>query len=93
MFGKINLENFTGMTSMPQRAASAWVGSQIDELTGAKFKPLLYLGDQVVNGTNYYFIAEETLSTNPVVRRVVRLTIHELGGEFTLLGGSIMEII
>lgn len=93
MFGKINLENFTGMTSMPQRAASAWVGSRIDELTGAKFKPLLYLGDQVVNGTNYYFIAEETLPTNPVVRRVVRLTIHELGGEFTLLGGSVMEII
>ena len=63
MFGKINLENFDGMTKMPQKAATAWAGAFGEPLAGASFKPLLYLGDQLVNGTNYYFIAEETLAT------------------------------
>ena len=34
MFGQMQLEQFTGLTSMPQKAASAW--------DGANFKPIKY---------------------------------------------------
>ena len=56
MFGKIELEEFAGLTSMPQKAASAWSGA-IDGLVGASYKPLLYLGKQVVKGVDHFFVA------------------------------------
>ncbi|MBQ4404267.1 MAG: hypothetical protein II857_07635 [Selenomonadaceae bacterium] len=83
MFGQIQLENFVGLTSMPQKAASAWSGA-IEGLVGASYKPLLYYAKQLVNGTNYYFIAEQTLITNPPVRRLVKLVIHEKDGEYKI---------
>ena len=92
MFGKINLENFDGMTKMPQKAATAWAGAFGEPLVGASFKPLLYLGDLLVNGTNYYFIAEETLATRCPIRRVIKLVIYKDGDEYKLLDDSIAEI-
>lgn len=84
MFGKIELAEFRAMTSMPQKAASAWAGFEASGLIGAGYKPLLYLGSQVVKGTNYFFIAEESLATKPPVRKVVLLAINELNGKFEL---------
>lgn len=89
MFGKINLENFDAC-KLPQKAASAW--SAVENLIGATYKPLLYLGEQVVNGTNYYFIAEQTLMTNPLIRRVIKFAIYEYNGEYEMLDKSIMQI-
>ena len=89
MFGKINLENFDAC-KLPQKAASAW--SAVENLIGATYKPLLYLGEQVVNGTNYYFIAEQTLMTNPLIRRVIKFAIYEHNGEYEMLDKSIMQI-
>lgn len=93
MFGAIKLETFAGLTTMTQKAASAWSGANFDALVGAMYKPLLYLGEQRVHGTNYYFIAEQTLVTHPLIRRIIRLTIHELDGKFTFLGDSVVEVI
>lgn len=85
MFGKLNLEEFTGLTSMPQKAASAWSGA-CEGLVGASYKPLLFYATQVVKGVNYYFIAEQTLLTNPIIRRVViKLVINEFGGKYELV--------
>lgn len=92
MFGQLELEHFDGATKLPQRAATAWSAIFDDDRTGATFKPLLYLGQQVVYGVNYYFIAEETLIVRGDVRRVVKLVIHELGDTYTLLEGSIEQI-
>ena len=80
MFGKLNLEEFTGLTSMPQKAASAWSGFESAGLVGASYKPLLFYATQLVKGTNYYFIAEQTLTTHPIIRRVVKLVINEFEG-------------
>lgn len=55
--GGITLENFKGAGSMPQKAASAWVAVD-SEITGAGYKPLLYVGSQTVKGVNHWFIAE-----------------------------------
>lgn len=84
MFGKLNLEEFTGLTSMPQKAASAWSGA-CEGSVGASYKPLLFYATQVVKGVNYYFIAEQTLLTNPIIRRVVKLVINEFGGKYELV--------
>ena len=84
MFGKIELAEFKGLTSMPQKAASAWTGFEELGLVGASYKPLLYLGSQVVKGTNHFFIAEQTLVTNPPVRKVVLMAINEYNGEYEL---------
>ena len=89
MFGKIQLENFDAC-KLPQKAASAW--SAVEGLIGATYKPLLYLGEQIVNGTNYYFIAEQTLMTNPLIRRVIKFAIYEHNGEYEMLDESIMQI-
>lgn len=89
MFGKIQLENFDAC-KLPQKAASAWAA--VEDLIGATYKPLIYLGEQIVNGTNYYFIAEQTLMTHPLIRRVIKFAIYEHDGEYQMLDESIMQI-
>ena len=91
MLGAIKLEKFEGLTSMPQEAATAW--SAVEGLCGAKFKPLLYLGTQVVRGINHWFIAEETLSTNPEEQKIVMLAINGFNGVYALVPGSIEIIV
>lgn len=92
MFGKIQLEHFDGITTMPQDVASAWHAA-FEGLVGVSYKPLLYLGKQLVNGINYYFIAEQTFMTNPTFRRVVKLAINAGDNDVTLIDESITEII
>lgn len=90
MFGSIALENFEGITKMPQAAASAWAA--LDGLVGCHYKPLLYLGTQIVKGTNHWFIAEKTPITLNPTRRVVMLAINEFGGEFKLSGQPVVVL-
>lgn len=92
MFGKIQLEQFTGLTSMPQKAASAWYGAGMDKLSGKGYKPLIYLGSQLVHGTIHYFIAEQTDAHPPFERRVIKLPILELDGEYKFLSEQISVI-
>ena len=90
MFGAIEFEEFKGLTKMPQKAASAW--ATLEGLVGASYKPLLYLGSQQVNGTLHWFIAEQALMTYPPIRRVIKLAIRELDGDYKLIEGSIETI-
>lgn len=92
MFGKIELENFTGLTSMPQRAASAW-DAVMNDLDGVSYKPLLFCGTQIVKGTNYYFIAELNVSYAQIERRIVLLAINEFQGKYELINSSIEVIL
>lgn len=90
--GKIQLANFTGLTAMPQKAASAWTDA-MEGLVGASYKPLLYGGEQVVRGTNYWFIAEKTTSTLVPTRKIVKFAINEFRGEYRLLGNTIEVVL
>lgn len=81
MLGSIKLEEFKGATKMPQKAASAW--AYIDGMVGVNLKPLLYLGEQVVKGTNYWFIAERTTVTLEPKRNVVLIGVNEFNGEYS----------
>lgn len=93
MLGAIEFENFEGLTltSMPQEAASAW--SAAEGLVGASFKPLLYVGKQVVRGVNHIFIAEETLITATPKKRIVTMAINAFNGVYAVVPNSIDVII
>lgn len=71
------------MTKMPQKAASAWSGA-LSELLGAKYRPIAYVGNQVVKGINHVFIAEQTFTTANPVRHIVTVTINEFGGKYSM---------
>lgn len=91
MLGKIELQEFEGLRTMPQRAASAWTAGTLG-IVGAGYKPLLYLGQQITKGVNYWFIAEQKMITAKPERRVVKLAVNEFGGRYQLVGGSV-EVI
>ena len=93
MLGAIQFENFEGLTKMPQKAASAWSAIGGGGLAGASYKPLVYVGQQVARGTNHWFIAEQTLTTNPPVKHIVTIAINEFNGVFAVVPDSIDVII
>ena len=92
MLGAIQFENFEGLTKMPQKAASAWSAVN-NGLVGASYKPLIFIGTQVAKGTNYWFIAEQTLTTNPPVKHIVTIAINEFNGVFAVVPNSIDVIV
>ena len=77
MFGKIEFEEFKGLTEMPQKAASAW--GAVDGIVGASYKPLLFIGEQVARGTT--------------TKHIVTIAINEFGGIYTIVPSSIEVII
>lgn len=89
--GGITFEEFQGATDMPQKAASAWVALDGD-MVGAGYKPLLYVGKQVVKGVNHWFIAEQTLMTATPERHIVKVAVNEFEGKFELVRDSIETI-
>lgn len=91
VLGGINFEKFEGLTSMPQKAASAWAAVD-GQITGAGYKPLVYVGTQVVKGINHWFIAEQTLILAKPERRIVKIAINEFNGDYSLVPTSIKAI-
>ena len=76
LLGGITLEEFKGLDKMPQKAASAWVA--IDGgLTGAGYKPLIYVGSQVAKGITHWFIAEQTIIYKEPERHIVKIAVNE----------------
>ena len=78
--------------NLPQKAQTAFTGATLG-LVGASYEPVLYVGKQLVNGTNYCFIALQTLVTAQPKKRLVKLIIHEsLQAEYTLQSVSIIGL-
>lgn len=92
MFGNIELNRFEGSAKMPQKLASAWP-EIFDELVGATYTPLLYLGKQPVHGTLHWFIAEYSQSYRFEIRHVIKMAILEKDGTFTFDKDSVTKII
>ena len=80
MFGIFQLEQFKAC-ELNQEAASAW--SAVENLVGCGYVPLLYVGKQVARGTDYVFVAEQTILSNPPVRRVISFTINCIDGNYS----------
>ena len=84
--GAWNIDDMKGC-NLPQKAQLAFTA-----VTGgmvADYQPVLYVGSQLVNGTNYCIFALQTLVTAKPERRLVKMIIHEaLDGEASLLSVS-----
>lgn len=93
MYGQIQLEQFAGLKDMPQKAASAWYGAELDKLMGANYKPLVYLGSQTVNGTLHWFIAEQFIPYKFEIRHVIKLAILEKDGQYTFDDDTVSKIV
>ncbi len=91
--GGITLEkSFNNLGKMPQGAASAWAAFDGEGIVGAGYKPLLYVGMQVVKGINYWFICEQTTITAEPERHIVKMAINEFNGSYYVVPHSI-EVI
>ncbi len=83
-FGSIEVVEQQGLTKMPQKAASAWATFD-GSMVGADYKPIAYVGSQLVKGTNYVFLAEQTLITANTERHIVAVTVNEFNGNYSVV--------
>lgn len=82
--GAIKFEDFKGLTSMPQKAATAWAAAT-EGLLGVGYVPLVFVGTQPVRGVNYWFIALKTLVTAEPKKEIVKMAINEFQGEYAIV--------
>ena len=75
---------------MPQKYASAWTAAE--GIVGASYNALLTVAKQQAKGTNYWFIAEQTLITATPEKHIVTIAINEFDGNYTIVNGSIVRI-
>lgn len=73
--GGWNIDDLKG-TNLPQKAASAFTEFTYG-LIGAEYTPLLFVGSQLVNGTNYCYIALQTIICAKPIKRLVKLILNE----------------
>lgn len=73
-FGKWDVK--ISFDAMPQPVATAMEGLG-DEVLGAKYEMIAYLGSQVVNGTNYAVLAKQILATGQDNQNVVVLKFNQ----------------
>lgn len=91
--GAIEINIITDMTKLPQKIASAAAAIKNDtELTGASYNPIAFVGTQPVRGINYWFFAEQTRMTNPLVKNIVKLAVNEFQGKFEVAKKTIKVI-
>ena len=63
---------------MPQKVATAF--GKLNDIVGATYAPIAYLGEQVVNGTNHAVLAEQTLVLQEPVKNIVIVIFNEAPG-------------
>lgn len=61
-------------------------------IVGASYRPIAYLGDKLVNGTNHAILAEQTLITGKDVKSVVLIVLNEKANEDGPSVFSLVEI-
>ena len=72
--GGWNIDEMKGV-NLPQKAQSAFT-AVTGGLVGAEYQPVLYVGSQVVNGTNYCILAKQTIITATPEVRLVKMIIN-----------------
>ena len=61
--------------NLPQKAQSAFT-AVTGGLVGAEYMPVLYVGSQLVNGTNYCILAVQTIITGTPEKRLVKMIVN-----------------
>ena len=93
MLGKINFNFITDLSKLPQKVATAMSEIENPALVGASYKVLMYVGDQLVRGKNYWFIAEQTLTTRDFDKHLVLIAVNEFENKFEIVPSSIIHIL
>ena len=77
---------------LPQKIASA-VSKLSEQLIGAEYTPIAYLGSQVVNGTNHAVLAEQLITTGKDTKNIVVIIFNEKPNEMEATLVSIERVI
>ena len=78
--------------NLPQKAQSAFT-DVMGDLVGADYTPVLYVGSQPVNGTNYCVIALQTSVTAHPEKRLMKLIINvDAAGKSSLVSVSVIPM-
>ena len=93
MLGKINFNIITDLTKLPQKVATAMSEIENPEVVGASYKAVMYVGEQLVRGMNYWFIAEQTLTTRDFEKHLVLIAVNEFENKFEIIRPSIVRIV
>ena len=75
MLGGWNIDEIKTV-NLPQKVASAFT-AVTGGITGADYQPVLYVGKQIVNGTNYCLLAIQRLVVPNAEKRLVKMIINE----------------
>lgn len=87
VLGGWNIDEMKGC-NLPQKAASAFT-AVTGGLMGADYQPVLYVGSQLVNGTNYCILAIQTIITAKPEKRLVKMIVNvSSSGEASLVSVS-----
>lgn len=76
---------------LPEKVATGF-GQVTQTLVGAKYLPVLYVGEQVVHGLNHMLICRQTLVTKDAPEHLVKMVLNQnlddgsLVGKWTLVG-------
>ena len=74
VLGGWNIDDMKSV-NLPQKAQSAFT-AVTGGLVGAEYMPVLYVGSQLVNGTNYCILAVQTIITGTPEKRLVKMIIN-----------------
>ena len=74
LLGGWNIDEMKSV-NLPQKAQSAFT-AVTGGLVGAEYMPVLYVGSQVVNGTNHCIPAVQTLVTQTPEKRLVKMIVN-----------------
>ena len=74
MTGEIEFAKFK-TAILPQVLSNAFY-DVTSKLVGAKYVPVLYVGSQIVHGTNYYLLAEQTIMNATKTKHIVKMVIN-----------------
>lgn len=76
---------------MPQAVESGFA-KVFENMVGASYTPIAYLGSKVVNGTNHAILCEQNLITGKDVKSIVLVVLNEKPGDVRGDNFSIVEI-
>ena len=79
---------------LPQKLASA-MGIINEDLKETRYEPIFHIGNQVVKGMNYFFIAEKIRATKTIEKSLVGLIINIPPGPGSIRGegANIVQVI
>ena len=84
LFGGINVVEQPEATNLPEEATKAWENVNLGELVGANYKVISYIGNQLVQGINHFFLVQQTIVLAEPVRHIAVVTINEFAGTYSV---------